>query len=146
NLSFERVNEEPPAGGGGGGGEHPPPPPPSASLALLTPTPSPGGPLTLSGAGSQPGSGRIISYDWDFNGDGKIDTSTGTNPAAKLILAPGLHTIGLTITNSNGQSSTTKLGVALPSMPVSLPPPDGGEGPCEPTYEQEEVKILAECI
>jgi PKD repeat protein len=142
NLTFEAVTGEPPGGGGG----HEPPPPPKAVLTLQTPSPAPGQLLTLTGAGSQPGSGRIISYDWDFNGDGKIDTSTGANPVANLILVPGLHTIGLTVTNSNGESSSTKFGLSLPQVALSFPQPDGGEGPCEPTYEQDEVKIIAECV
>jgi PKD repeat protein len=149
-VAFEAPppGEEPPGGGGGGsgGGKEPPPPPISASIALQTPARA-GQLLTLTGAGSQPGSGgRIISYDWDFNGDGNIDTSTGTNPAAHVILAPGLHTIGLTVTGSNGEKSSTKLGLLVPAKFEPPPQPDGGEGPCEPTYEEGEVKIVAECV
>ena len=124
-LGFEPGSEAaagPPSGSTGGstagstgGGSTSPPTPPAAALALQTPNPAPGQPLTLSGAGSQPGSGRIISYGWDFNGDGKIDTSTGTNPIAHVMLGPGAHTIGLTVTNSNGEHSTTHFGVTLPS-------------------------------
>jgi len=146
-LGFEQPTEEtsgkepsPP------GGTPIPPAPPSAGLALQTPNPAPGQELTISGAGSQGGSGRIISYDWDLNGDGKTDTSTGANPIAHLILAPGPHTIGLTVTSSNGQSSSSKLGVTIPSH-ISLPPPaDGGTGPCEPTWEEGDAKIVAECV
>jgi hypothetical protein len=88
NLGFEQPNE-------GSGGSLPPPPPPTppspptATLSLQTPNPTPGKLLTLDGSASQPGSGRIISYGWDFNDDGKIDTSTGTNPIAHLMLGPG---------------------------------------------------------
>ncbi|MHB8242903.1 MAG: PKD domain-containing protein, partial [Solirubrobacteraceae bacterium] len=149
-LTFEQ------AGGGSGGGSGgsttttttstPPPAPPSAALALQTANPGPGEQLTLSGAGSQPGSGRIVSYDWDLNGDGKTDTSTGTNPIVHLILAPGPHTIGLTVTSSSGQSSTSKIGVTMGSVPVSIPPPDGGQGPCEPTLEVGFAQLIAECI
>src|SRR4029077_1480785 len=63
-LSSEAVSEEhgkeehKESGGGSGGGS--PPTPPSAKVTLLTPNPHAGEPLTLSGAGSQPGSGRII--------------------------------------------------------------------------------------
>jgi PKD repeat protein len=137
--------EQPSTGGSGGGQTNPTPAPPTAALALATANPGAGEELALSGAGSQPGSGQIISYDWDLNGDGKIDTSTGTNPIAHVILAPGAHTIGLTVTNSNGQSETTRLGIDLPSLShVTLP--DGGQGPCEPSYEYGYTKILAECV
>jgi PKD repeat protein len=120
--------------------------PPAAALALQTPNPVPGQMLTLSGAGSQPGSGRIISYAWDFNGDGKIDTSTGTNPIAHLMLGPGAHTIALTVTNSGGEHSTTHLGVTMPSSGPKIHPPDGGEGECQPTLEIGDARLLAECI
>ena len=115
-------------------------------MSLQTPNPQPGGLLTLSGGGSQAGSGRIISYDWDLNGGGKVTTSTGTNPIVHLVLAPGLHTIGLTVTNSNGQSASSKFQLSLPSVNVGIPPPDGGQGPCEPTLEVGDAQLIAECI
>ncbi len=130
--------------GGGSGGT--PNPGPSASLALTTPNPHKGEALTLSGVASRAGSGQIVSYDWDFNNDGKIDTSTGANPVAQVILPPGNHTIALTVTNSSGQSSTSRLGVAIPSVGVQITIPDGGEGSCESSLTVGSAQILAECI
>ena len=66
--------EEKKSGGGGstgGGSGSTPPTPPTAALALATPNPSAGQPITLSGAGSTAGSGHIISYGWNFNGGPK---------------------------------------------------------------------------
>jgi hypothetical protein len=122
----------------------PKPGPPTAVGAVLTPDPHPGTPITLSGAGSTPGGGRIISYEWDFNDDGKIDTSTGTNPIAHVILAPGVHVIGLTVTNSGGEKASTKFDVA--PLGISIAPPDGGEGPCMTSLEVANAELLAECI
>jgi hypothetical protein len=142
-LSFESEAtpppKEPPAVG-------PPTPPIAASIASLTPAPAPGAVVALTGAGSAPGNGRIISYDWDLNGDGKIDTSTGTNPIVHLILAPGIHTIGLTVTNSNKESSKSTFGLKVPSTGLVIPPKDGGEGECKTTYDQGSIHIIAECI
>jgi PKD repeat protein len=151
NLSFEQPNEGGGGNGGGGatgGGSTPPSPPtpPSASLSLQTPNPTPGETLTLNGGASQPGSGRIISYGWDLNGDGKIDTSTGTNPIAHVMLGPGAHTIALTVTNSSGEHSTSRFGLTLPPNGPKLHPPDGGEGECQPTLEIGDARLLAECI
>lgn len=145
NLSFE----QPGAGGGSSPPPPPPPPPPvppSAALSLQNVNPTPGQTLTLNGGASQPGNGRIISYAWDFNDDGKIDTSTGTNPIAHVMLRPGAHTIALTVTNSGGEKSTTHLGLTLPSSGPKVHPPDGGEGECQPTLEIGDASLLAECI
>jgi len=123
----------------------PSPMPPTANVALSTPEPAAGKPLTLSGAGSTAGSGHIISYGWDLNGDGTIDTSTGTNPIAHVILTPGPHTIGLTVTNSNGEKATTRFSLSVPTLShVHLP--DSGEGECQPTLEVGDAQLLAECI
>jgi hypothetical protein len=146
-LSFESEAATPPP-------PPPPPPPPSppspkppvANIASLTPSPQPGSVISLTGAGSQPGGGRIASYDWDLNGDGKIDTSTGTNPVVQLILAPGLHTVDLTVTNFNKETSKSSFGVSVPFTNNSLHPPDGGEGECTSTYDQGQVHVIAECI
>ncbi len=142
-ISFEAPSEEPKGGGGGGTTGTPGP---TASVGLASPNPSPGQLLALSGAGSQPGSGHIIAYDWDLNGDGKIDTSTGTNPIVHLILAPGPHAIGLTVTNSNGEKSSSKFGLSMPTHIELPPPPDGGQGPCEPTLEVGDARLVGECI
>jgi hypothetical protein len=140
--------EEKKSGGGGstgGGSGSTPPTPPTAALALATPNPSAGQPITLSGAGSSAGSGHIISYGWNFSGGPKIETSTGTNPIAQIMLGPGAHTIALTVTNSNNEHSTTRLGLTLPSLShVHLA--DGGEGECQPTLEIGDAHLLAECI
>ncbi len=145
-LGFEQPSEGTPVGSKPGEGGPTPPAPPIAALALQTPSPTPGKLLTLDGGASQPGNGRIISYGWDFNDDGKIDTSTGTNPIAHVMLRPGAHTITLTVTNSKGEHSTTKLGVTLPPNGPKVHLPDGGEGECQPTLEVGDAELLAECI
>ena len=144
-LSFEA----PPLPGGGGATPPPPvatpPTPPTASLALTTPDPHAGGPVTLSGAGSTPGSGRIVSYGWNFRGGDVEETSTGTDPNAQVTLGPGAHTVTLIVTNSNHEQATTHLGMLLPQT-VKAQLPDGGEGECKPTLEIGDARLLAECI
>ena len=121
------------------------PQPPIAVGTVVSANPHAGEPVTLSGAGSSPGSGQIISYEWDFNNDGKIDTSTGKNPLAHVMLPTGGHTIGLTVTNSKGEKSSSRFGLVLSG--VSAPPPaDGGEGPCLTNLEVVNAEISAECI
>lgn len=151
NLSFETAsegkkeeenNEKPPPK------EEPkktvPPTPPTATLAVSTPNPVAGEAVALSGAGSQAGSGHIISYAWDFNDDGKIDTSTGTSPTAHFIFAPGTHTVGLTVTNSLGEKAHTALNVHIEIGGATSAP--GGEGGCQPTLTVGDAHIVADCI
>lgn len=160
-LSFEKVEEG--GGGSGGGGTGGgggsegggssggssggggAPSPPIAALSLQTASPHAGEVLTLSGAGSQPGSGPIISYNWDFNNDGGTDTSTGTNPVAHFMMTPGPHTVALSVTNSNGLTSVAHLALNIPGPAAATSAP-GGEGPCQSSYEDEEVHIIADCI
>ena len=138
--------EAPPAGG-----TPPPPPPlpgstpPTASLALVTPDPHAGQPITLSGAGSTPGGGRIVSYGWNFRGGDTEETSTGSDPEAHVTLGPGAHTITLIVTNSKHEQATTHLGMTIPTN-VKAHLPDGGEGECKPTLEIGDARLLAECI
>ena len=127
------------SGGSSGGGS------PMASISVQG-TPQPGGDVTISGAGTTPGAGTIISYDWDFNGDGKVDTSTGANPVAHFAFRPGVHVIGLTVTNSGGATSTSRFALAVPSTTAVIPPDDGGSGPCQTSWDLGRVHILAECI
>ena len=148
NLDFEAVpaTEPPPGGtpppppGGGGGG----PSPPEAHLSLTTPNPAAGQLLTLTGAGSSPGSGHIISYGWNFNGGDKVQTSTGTNPNAQVMFGAGLHTVTLTVTNSAGEKSTQHLGLNVSKSTIHLA--DGGEGECIPRLEFGDATLMAECI
>ena len=126
----------------------PPPPastPPTASLALVTRNPHAGQPITLSGAGSTPGSGRIVSYGWNFKGGDSEETSTGTDPQAHVTLGPGAHTVTLIVTNSKHEQATSKFGLLLPQT-VKASLPDGGEGECKPTLEIGDARLLAECI
>jgi hypothetical protein len=120
------------------------PTPPQASVSLATPNPTAGKVLTLSGGGSTGGSGRIISYGWNFNGGEKIQTSTGTNPNAEVMFGPGHHTVAMTVTNSNGEKGTTHFDLNVGNSTISLP--DGGEGECLPRLEFGDATLLAECI
>jgi PKD repeat protein len=128
-----------------GGGPPPPPPGPNASVSLLTANPHAGNLISFSGAGSTAGSGHIIAYNWGFDNN-NTTTSTGTNPVAHWIFKPGFHTVTLTVTNSDGQHSTTHLGFTNAPPPISLPQPDGGQGDCQPTYDDGDVHIVADCI
>ena len=123
----------------------PPPPPPTASLALATPEPHAGQLIDLSGAASTPGSGRIISYGWNFRGGEKEETSTKTDPDAQIMFGPGQHTVTLIVTNSNQEHANTRFTLTIPPT-VKARIPDGGEGECLAKLEIGDAHLLAECI
>ncbi|MGH2928357.1 MAG: hypothetical protein ACRDL8_09155, partial [Solirubrobacteraceae bacterium] len=54
--------------------------------------------------------------------------------------------VALTVTDSGGGQSTSRLTIAVGAPPANLIVPDGGQGPCEPTYDDGDVHIVAECI
>jgi len=63
----------------------------------------PGQPIEFDGAGSQPGSSEILSYDWTL-GDG---VSSASGPMVSFAYAnPGNYTASLTVTDANGMSDT----------------------------------------
>ncbi len=133
------------AAGGGGGGSGGGSSSPSAAVDVLTPNPRAGGLVSFTAARSTPGSGRIIAYDWGFDSD-TTTTSTGTNPVANWMFKPGLHTVTLTVTNSGGQHSTSKLGFDVANTNVTAFIPDGGQGSCQSTLQVGDANLLADCI
>lgn len=50
--------------------------------------------------------GNIVSYAWDFNGDGVVDSTTA-NPSAYTYTQVGEYTAVLTITDAQGNTDTT---------------------------------------
>jgi len=52
--------------------------------------------------------GDVLTYEWDFDGDGQYDDATGINPvfSAALLDGPDSTPIGLRVTDSYGESNT----------------------------------------
>jgi hypothetical protein len=57
-----------------------------------------------------------------------------------------VHTVDLTVTNSNKESSKSSFGMNVPFNANTLHAPDGGEGECTSTYDQGNIHLIAECI
>jgi len=73
----------------------------------------PGQAIEFDGAGSQPGSSEILSYDWTF-GDG---ASSATGPMVSFAYdTPGNYTASLTVTDANGMSDTATAEVQVVSQ------------------------------
>ncbi len=82
-------------------------------------------PLTVafSSAGSSGPDGTAIQYAWDFDGDGKVD-STAANPS-HTYNTPGRYTARLTVTATNGQTAIAvqeiTAGNTRPTVTLSVP-------------------------
>jgi PKD repeat protein len=64
--------------------------------------------------------GTIATYEWDLDGDGTYETSTGTDPhASTTYAAAGVVTVGLRVTDDLGATSTTTLTVHVTHAPVA---------------------------
>jgi len=108
-------------GGGGGGTTTAPPPPPANSppIALFSVSPGDGNaPLQVdfdASASSDP-DGTISSYSWDF-GDGGSSASGPT--VSHLYDQPGTFTARLTVTDNDGEASTSSRGIRARGVTVS---------------------------
>ena len=72
-----------------------------------------GDPLTIDAAASYATSGRIVSYEWDFDGDGAFDQTT-TAPKVEHVFADELDgVVGVRATQSDGRSSTATASIMV---------------------------------
>jgi PKD repeat protein len=78
--------------------------------ASFTASPNPisvGSQVTLDGSGSSDPDGPIAKYEWDLDGNGSYETSTGSTPTVKTSFSePGTYTVGLRVTDGNGNTAT----------------------------------------
>ncbi len=100
----------------------------------LPPVSSPGGPyqvdeggtVALDGSGSSDPDGTIVSYEWDFDGDGFFD-ALGANPVfdALLMDGPSSVVVSLTVTDNSGE-----LAIATSTVTVNnVAPAANANGP-----------------
>ncbi len=74
--------------------------------------------VTLNGSGSHYANGSIVKYEWDLNGDGTYETSTGSTPTTSTTFAnPGTYTVGLRVTDSDGAVGTTTQQISVGNFP-----------------------------
>jgi PKD repeat protein len=80
--------------------------------AAFTASPTSGcSPLTATFTESSNGNGYTITkWDWDFNGDGAVDRTDTTKPAAftYAYTMPGIYTVTLKVTTSYGTNTKTR--------------------------------------
>jgi len=79
--------------------------------------------VTLDASGSyDPDDGdEIVSYEWDLDNDGEYDDATGIT-FSKLYEDDGVYTVGLRVTDTNGESSTATAKVTINNVAPSVGP------------------------
>jgi YD repeat-containing protein len=88
--------------------------PPSATLTATPNTPIAGEAVSFSAAGSKDPDGTIAKYEWDLDGNGTYETSTGTTPAAiHTYSAAGEIQAGLRVTDNGGKTATATATVTV---------------------------------
>jgi hypothetical protein len=110
----------------------------SSTTSNQPPTAEAGGPyegvagvqVTLAGTGSDP-DGRVVSYEWDFEGDGTIDhSSPASGTTLKVYQASGTYNAVLYVTDDDGAVATDSAVVTIsranepPTVQVNSPSPN----------------------
>ncbi len=93
-------------------------------VASFTATPAAvltGVPVSLNASGSSDPDGSIVKYEWDLDGNGSYETSTGSTPtSSKSFTSNGEYTIGLRVTdNLTGTDTTTRTVKVGPQPPTA---------------------------
>jgi len=98
--------------------------PPTARFTFSPQSPQVNELVTFDGRSSSDPDGTIISYQWDLNGDGRID-ATGALVQARFSRA-GSFRVTLTVTDNGGLSDSTSKTIQVGQPPP--PPPTTPEG------------------
>lgn len=61
--------------------------------------------ITLDASGSKDPDGTIAAYAWDLDGNGSMETSSGTSPTLKHAFGVGLHHLTVRVTDNQGERS-----------------------------------------
>ena len=91
--------------------------PPKASFSYTPSQPSTGEQVTFDASNSTDPDGTIVSYEWDFDGDGTVDATGET--ATHSYDPSGNYTATLQVTDSDGATNTTSQTVRVYSPPVA---------------------------
>jgi len=85
--------------------------PPVADFSYMPASPNPGDPILFDGTSSADFDGEIVSFAWDFDGDGATD-ATGAI-AEHTFTAPGTYSISLTVTDDGGNTDTLTMSIDI---------------------------------
>ena len=89
------------------------------AVILADPTSGPVGvTVQFSGAGSTDSDGDVLSFEWDFDGDGVVDDTVAET--SFVYNTAGLYIASLTVDDGNGGKTTTKIEISVGNKPVPV--------------------------
>jgi PKD repeat protein len=94
--------------------------PPSVSVVSSPVEPRINEPVRLDASESFDADGRIVSYEWDFNGDGNYDQSTTDPVVTTTFSTPGVRTITVRGTDDEGASGRASITVNVSDLAVQV--------------------------
>ena len=118
--------------------------PPSASFTAAPATVASGGTIAFDASASTDSDGRIVRYQWDFDGDGVYEKDTAGTSRISLTFsnagsAPRTIRVGLVVTDNGG--------AVTPAAPVTITitPAAGRTDTTPPTVDDLQVQPLTIC-
>ena len=94
--------------------------PPTAMLTATPVEPRVDEPVTFDASGSFDSDGSIVSYEWDFNGDGIYDESTSSPVTSFTYTASGLKSVAVRVSDAEGSSARATYSLFIAELAVSV--------------------------
>ena len=94
--------------------------PPVADFSYLPAQPQAGEPVLFNAGSSSDFDGVISAYGWDFDEDGKIDSSESI--ASTVFAVAGTYNVSLTVTDNGGNSDTVTYAIVVAVAPTQAAP------------------------
>ena len=95
--------------------------PPTASFSVSPTDPRANEAVAFDASGSAAASGsHIVTYDWDFNGDGIFDLSTADPRATYTYATAGTYNVTLRATDDQGASARQSITVTVSTLSVTV--------------------------
>ena len=93
--------------------------PPTAHLVIAPTSPSSLVPITFDASTSTDPDDAIVSYDWDFDGDGTFDATTAGATTTHTYATPGARLAVVRVTDASGAQSVASLSVNVANLAPS---------------------------
>jgi PGF-CTERM protein len=87
---------------------------PNAVLSVSTNQTEAGEPVTLDASGSSDASGRVVEYQWDFDGDGEFEDATNASePSVNTTYDGGTYDATVTVVDDTGRTDTASVEIEV---------------------------------